>query len=279
MVDIIKVNMDNIWGIEGDRTAPDATKIRTGWGIETVPRQWLNWISYRQDTNLAYLFQKGIPEWNPETEYLANKSYVQHGEIVYRSLIESKGLAPDTNPDHWVRAFGTGNAPIEDYLAARDAAEAFAVDSLSAATISQARSITANTAANTATASAASAAASAAIVEELALAAVYKTIVPPSGASIVVSDLSTVYNATLTSATTTVTMDSDVPVGQTKEYILILNQGTGSKTVVWDASIRWAGGTPPVLSTAANSEDMISILQVGGSTHSHGRVLGLGFAG
>lgn len=116
MVDIIKVNMDSIWAVEGDRVPPDAAKVKTGWGIELVPRQWLNWISYRQDNNIAYLFQKGIPEWDATTEYLTNKSYVQHGDIVYKSLIGSTGKNPITNPTNWVKAFGSGDDSLTDYL-------------------------------------------------------------------------------------------------------------------------------------------------------------------
>lgn len=277
-MDIFRESMEHIWALEGDRAAPDPTKIGAGWGIETVPRQWLNWIAYRQDTNLAYLFQKGIPEWFPDVEYVANKSYVQYDNIVYRSLIESKGARPDTSPDNWTKAFGTGDAPIGDYLAARDAAEAFAVDSLSAATISQARSITANTAATTASNDAATAAAAAATVQSLAQLAVYKTVIPAPSASLVLTEAYSVYRKTLTAPTTTVTVSANVPVGLTREYTVIINQGTAGGTVVWDSSIRWAGGTPPTLSTAANSEDVISILQVGGLTYSHGRVVGLNFA-
>lgn len=116
MVDIIKVSMEDIWAIEGDRVPPESEKVKTGWGIELVPRQWLNWIAYRQDNNIAYLMQKGIPEWDATTEYLANKSYVQHDNIVYKSLIGSTGRNPITNPTYWVKAFGSGDDALTDYL-------------------------------------------------------------------------------------------------------------------------------------------------------------------
>lgn len=118
MVDIIKVSMEDIWAIGGDRVPPESEKVKTGWGIELVPRQWLNWIAYRQDNNIAYLMQKGIPEWDATTEYLANKSYVQHDNIVYKSLIGSTGKNPITNPTMWVKAFGSGDDALTDYLKA-----------------------------------------------------------------------------------------------------------------------------------------------------------------
>lgn len=105
MVDIVKQDMTYLWAVSGDVVAPDNTKIQEGWGIEVVPRQWWNWMQYRADSNLAYVLQKGIPEWDATTEYIANKSFVSSGGIVYKCLITNTGLAPLTNPTQWVRAF------------------------------------------------------------------------------------------------------------------------------------------------------------------------------
>lgn len=104
MVDIIKYDMTDIWASAGDVVAPDSAKINAGWGVEVVPRQWWNWFENRQDNNLAYLLQKGFPEWDATTEYIINKSYVQRNGIVY------KATATSTNSDpvaltSWVRAF------------------------------------------------------------------------------------------------------------------------------------------------------------------------------
>lgn len=103
-MDLIKYDMTDIWAVAGDVVAPDSTKIRAGWGVEVVPRQWWNWFENRQDNNIAYLLQKGFPEWDATTEYITNKSYVQRNGIVY------KATATSTNSDpialtSWVRAF------------------------------------------------------------------------------------------------------------------------------------------------------------------------------
>ena len=103
-MDLIKYDMTDIWAVAGDVVAPDSTKIRAGWGVEVVPRQWWNWFENRQDNNLAYLLQKGIPEWDATTEYIINKSYVQRNGVVY------KATATSTNSDpvaltSWVKAF------------------------------------------------------------------------------------------------------------------------------------------------------------------------------
>lgn len=380
MVDIIKVNMDSIWAVEGDRVPPDAAKVKTGWGIELVPRQWLNWISYRQDNNIAYLFQKGIPEWDATTEYLTNKSYVQHGDIVYKSLIGSTGKNPITNPTNWVKAFGSGDDSLSDYLkvirdtpivantlqyldasklakttpltgigrniigsatadeikatlglgsyeldvaaakqaaidakaseenalasanqaalsatqaltaktdaqgsvvdalAARDSSEAFAVDSLASATRAQADSLAASTSAAAAKASEDGAVAAVAEMQDLAFAAVYLTQTLNAGSGLRISNATTVYHATLVEAATTIVMDSTVPVGQSRQYTIILNQGVGSRMVVWPDTIRWADGRKPVLSFDPNAEDVISILHVGGLPYFFGFFNGGSFA-
>lgn len=103
-MDLIKYDMTNIWAVAGDVVAPDDSKIRQGWGVEVVPRQWWNWFENRQDNNIAYILQKGIPEWDATTEYVINKSYVQRNGTIY------KATATSTNSDpialtSWVKAF------------------------------------------------------------------------------------------------------------------------------------------------------------------------------
>lgn len=380
MVDIIKVNMDSIWAVEGDRVPPDADKVKAGWGIELVPRQWLNWIAYRQDNNIAYLMQKGIPEWDSTTEYLANKSYVQHDNIVYKSLIGSTGRNPITNPTYWVKAFGNGDDALTDYLKAirntpivantfqyldaakvaktspitdigrnlissatadeikatlglgnfdidvaavraaaaaakvsednakvsetsaalsatqalqaktdtqaivvsaldaRDSAEAFAVDSLASATRAQADRISANNAAAAAAASETGAVEAVQEMRDLAFAAVYKTQTMTASTGLRISNENTVYHITLAEAVTTIIMDSTVPVGQSRQYTIILNQGVGARKIALPDTIRWADGRKPVLSFDPNAEDVISILHVGGLPYFFGFFNGGSFA-
>ena len=74
MVDITKLDMTDIWASGGDKIAPAPEKIAQGWLVEAVPRQTWNWFENRQDQNIAYLLQKGIPEWDATTEYLIHKT-------------------------------------------------------------------------------------------------------------------------------------------------------------------------------------------------------------
>lgn len=112
MADIIKYDMTDIWASSGDKVAPDASKIHAGWGVEIVPRQWWNWFENRQDVNISYMLQKGIPEWDATTQYIINKSYVQRNGIIY------KATATNTNSDpvaltSWVKAFSESSASLE----------------------------------------------------------------------------------------------------------------------------------------------------------------------
>lgn len=103
-MDLTKYDMTDIWAVAGDVVSPDSAKIRQGWGVEVVPRQWWNWFENRQDQNIAYMLQKGLPEWDATTEYIINKSHVVRSGIVYRATATSTGSDPLALTS-WVRAF------------------------------------------------------------------------------------------------------------------------------------------------------------------------------
>lgn len=105
MTDLIKYDMTDIWASSGDIVAPDSAKIASGWGVEVVPRQWWNWFENRQDQNIAYILQKGFPEWDITTEYIINKSYVQRNGTVYKAILTSINKDPQTEPTYWVKVF------------------------------------------------------------------------------------------------------------------------------------------------------------------------------
>jgi hypothetical protein len=113
MVDIIKQDMTDIWASSGDVTAPTPEKIATGWIVEAVPRQWWNWFENRQDTNIAYMLQKGIPEWDIVSEYLTNKSYIQRNNVVYKCIQTNSGQDPATAPLYWAKAFPESSDSLE----------------------------------------------------------------------------------------------------------------------------------------------------------------------
>lgn len=113
MSEIIKQSMADIWASIGDVVAPDVEKIAEGWLVEVVPRQYWNWMQNRTDTNLAYLFQHGIPEWDATVEYIANKSYVTYADAVYKAILTGTNQNPTTATTYWKVAFATSTAALE----------------------------------------------------------------------------------------------------------------------------------------------------------------------
>lgn len=113
MVDYTKILMPEIWAESGDVVAPDSQKIKDGWAVEAVPRQWWNWMQNRVDNNVVYLLQKGIPEWDASTQYIANKSYVQRTGIVYKAILTGTNQDPVSATTYWVKAFPESTAALE----------------------------------------------------------------------------------------------------------------------------------------------------------------------
>jgi hypothetical protein len=56
-------------------------------------------------------------------------------------------------------------------------------------------------------------------------------------------------------------VENPAPNGQ---YVLALKQdGTGTRIPTWSSNVKWASGTPPVLSTAANAVDVLEFISDG----------------
>lgn len=101
MADINKPDLTNLWASDGAVIPPSPSKIKTGWVAEIPPHQWENFVQNRQDVALAYLLQKGVPEWDEKTEYIANKSFVQLGGDIYKCIQTNTGENPSSKPDYW----------------------------------------------------------------------------------------------------------------------------------------------------------------------------------
>jgi len=90
------LNLTNtIWAAGGESVEPSNSKKLQGWVAEIPPFQFENWLQNRNDRALAHIIQMGIPEWDANTEYQANQSYVQDedGEI-YRATETHTGVNP-----------------------------------------------------------------------------------------------------------------------------------------------------------------------------------------
>ena len=103
-------NLNNVWASGGDRIYPGDTKYATGWQVEIPPRQYFNEIDYKQDQMLAHLNQHGIPVWDNETEYQADRSYVQGSTgTIYRCVLTHTNQNPDLDVSntYWIIAFAS----------------------------------------------------------------------------------------------------------------------------------------------------------------------------
>lgn len=58
----------------------------------------LNALYFLVTSQIAYVFQAGIPEWDSTTDYFANISFVTKGGIIYKSLTGTGGT-PNTGND------------------------------------------------------------------------------------------------------------------------------------------------------------------------------------
>lgn len=75
-----------------------------------------NSVPYVLSKQLAYLFQTGIPEWDPNTTYYANTSFCQINGIIYQSLTDGNlGNNPATDSENWGK-WGGSNEDLYSYI-------------------------------------------------------------------------------------------------------------------------------------------------------------------
>ncbi|MGZ4596277.1 MAG: hypothetical protein ACXV3V_05060 [Actinomycetes bacterium] len=100
--------------------------------------------------------------------------------------------------------------------------------------------------------------------------------VASSGAALMLPDVTT---ATLHRVTLTANCTFTFPTaGAGKSFTVVLVQdATGSRTATWPATVRWAGGTPPTLTTTASKTDVLTFLCADG-TNWLGFTAGLNFS-
>lgn len=85
-------------------------------------------------------------------------------------------------------------------------------------------------------------------------------------------------NTTLTE-NTTLTLSNPSPTGNRCLVMWKITQdGTGSRTVTWPASVKWASGAAPTLTTTAAGVDIITLMTDNAGTTWYGGVFGKAFA-
>lgn len=92
---------------------------------------------------------------------------------------------------------------------------------------------------------------------------------PSSSAGTLTLDMTTanVFEVTLTENVTTLTLSNPPATGKAGSLTLILKQdATGGRTFAWPASVKSAGGTDQVISSAANAIDIYTLLTTDAGT-------------
>ena len=100
-----------------------------------------------------------------------------------------------------------------------------------------------------------------------------------SGALTLDMSAGNVFAVTLTEAVTSLTISNPPASGKAGSFTLILSQdSTGGWSFTWPASITWAGGSAPELTTDAGGVDVLVFLTIDGGATWRGMLAGAAFA-
>jgi hypothetical protein len=105
------------------------------------------------------------------------------------------------------------------------------------------------------------------------------TVIANTGATYTIDlENGNVFNLTLT-GDCTYTFSNPPASGSAGAFTLIQNQdGTGSRTVTWPASVEWAGGSAPTITSTASSTDVFTFITTDGGTTWYGFTAGQEFS-
>lgn len=117
---LIKPNVKLLWASQGNRAEPTSDKQLEGWVQEIPPHEMENWVQYKQDLAIKYLYQEGIPEWDNSFEYNTT-SYVKYNGVIYKltedAEVPNTNKQPDIETTSWEIAFepyGTSSPLAEE---------------------------------------------------------------------------------------------------------------------------------------------------------------------
>lgn len=102
--------------------------------------------------------------------------------------------------------------------------------------------------------------------------------IPTSTSGVLVLDyaVSSVFDVTLTENITTLTLSNPLASSSLTKMLFMIEQGgTGSYTVAWPVSVKWASATAPTLSTAVGNVDIVEMFTIDNGTTWHASVYSL----
>lgn len=89
----------------------------------------------------------------------------------------------------------------------------------------------------------------------------------PSAAGTATLDLSLANEHRITMPAGNITIALSNDTNAQKFIVSITQDSSGSRTVTWFTTIKWAGGTPPTLTTTANKRDTFGFIRTGSGTY------------
>lgn len=89
----------------------------------------------------------------------------------------------------------------------------------------------------------------------------------PAGAGTATLDLSLANQHYITMPAGNITIALSNDTNNQVFLVSITQDSVGSRTVTWFTTIKWAGGSPPTLTTAANKRDTFGFIRTGSSTY------------
>lgn len=95
---------NGLWAYAGNKIVPSDEKIATGHVVERPPYEISNFLENRQDQGIAYLFQRGISDWDSETTY-PEFALVKRSGFIYIAKSQNDNSDPSSNSIIWERAF------------------------------------------------------------------------------------------------------------------------------------------------------------------------------
>jgi len=99
-----------------------------------------------------------------------------------------------------------------------------------------------------------------------------------SGVLTIDCETGNVFQSTLTENVTTLTLSNPPATGTSYAFTLKLVQDSTARTFAWPASVNWAGGTAPTLSSASGAVDIYTLYTTDGGTNWYGFIGGQEFS-
>lgn len=107
-------DVNKVWAstapAENIQTPPD-TYVFKGWTQAKPPFEYFNWSLNLLHGYVAYVNQRGIPEWDDRTTYTADSSFIQYGGVLFKCIKTNTNKPPHASPDCW-KSYVEGYFPV-----------------------------------------------------------------------------------------------------------------------------------------------------------------------